>query len=165
MIAKFYRYLLHNQVILSLFIIAAGWLLFHIRGIIVSIFISYIIMAALLPGVHYLRRKRFPKILAVLIPYVGVFMVIFLLIIPLIPFTLSQISSLLNGLPHYLDNSATVFGFHIDQAKINEYFSTGVTSLGKNAVDVTSRVFGGLLSTLTVLVVSFYLLNYNDSFR
>ncbi len=165
MITKFYRYLLHNQVILSLFIIVAGWLLFQIRGIIVSIFVSYIIMAALLPGVVYLRKKKLPKILAVLIPYVGVFLFIFLLIIPLIPFVLSQISSLLNGFPHYLDSSATAFGFRIDQTQIHDYLSKEVGSLGKNAIDVTSRIFGGLLSTLTVLVVSFYLLNYNDSFK
>lgn len=165
MITKFYRYLLHNQVILSLFIIVVGWLLFNIRGIIVSIFISYIIMAALLPGVSYLRRHKFPKILSVMIPFVGVFLFIFLLIIPLIPFVVSQLSSLLNGLPKYLDNSATILGFRVDQAQINDYFSKEVGSLGKNAFDVTSKIFGGVLSTLTVLVVSFYLLNYNDSFK
>jgi predicted PurR-regulated permease PerM len=165
MITKFYRYLLRNQVILALFIIAAGWFLFHIRGIIVSIFISYIIMAALLPGVKYLRKKKFPKILAVLIPYLGVFLFIFLLIIPLIPFVLSQVSSLINSLPQYLDSSATIFGFKIDQNQIHEYLSNEVGSLGKNAFSVTSRIFGGLLATLTVLVVSFYLLNYDDSFK
>jgi len=165
MITKFYRYLLRNQVILALFIIVAGWFLFHIRGIIVSIFISYIIMAALLPGVSYLRRKKFPKVLAVLIPYVGVFLIIFLLIIPLIPFVVSQISSLFNGLPKYLDNSATILGFKINQSQIQEYLSNGVGGLGKNAFDVTSKIFGGLLATLTVLVVSFYLLNYDDSFK
>jgi predicted PurR-regulated permease PerM len=145
--------------------IIAAWFIYQIRGIIVSIFISYIIMAALLPAVKFLRRYKLPNILAVLIPYVGVFLLIFLLVIPLIPFVLTQISSLLNGLPHYLDNSTTVFGFRVNQSQIHDYLSTEVGSLGKNAVDVTSRVFGGLLTTLTVLVVSFYLLNYNESFK
>lgn len=122
-------------------------------------------MAALLPAVKFLRRNKVPKILSVLIPYVGMFLMIFLLVIPLIPFVLAQLSSLLNGLPHYLDNSATVLGFKIDQNQIHDYLSAEVGALGKNAIDVTSRVFGGLLSTLTVLVVSFYLLNYNDSFK
>lgn len=165
MLVKFYRFLIHNQVILALFLIAAGWFVYEIRGIIVSIFLSYIIMAALLPSVKFLRKKGLPNIFSVLIPYVGMFLLIFLLIIPLIPFVLAQLSSLLNGLPHYLDNSATVFGFKIDQTQIHDYLSTEVGSLGKNAIDVTSRVFGGLLSTLTVLVVSFYLLNYNESFK
>lgn len=164
MIARFYRFLLRNQVVFALFLIVTGWFVFQIRGIIVSIFISYIIMAALLPAVRYLREKKVPRILAVLIPYVGVFLLIFLLIIPLIPFVLAQISSLLGGFPHYLDNFGSILGFKINQIEIQDYLSHEVGNLG-NAIDVTGRVFGGLLSTLTVLVVSFYLLNYNESFK
>lgn len=165
MIPKFYRYLLHNQVILSLFIIASGWLLFHIRGILISVFISYIIMAALLPAVNYLTRLKFPKILAVLIPYLSAFLLIFLLVIPLIPFVVAQISSLVAGLPRYLDNLTNLFGFHIDQALVNDHLTKEISSISKNAVNFTGKIFGGLLSTLTILVVSFYLLNYDDSFK
>lgn len=165
MITKFTRYLLHNQIILALFLVLAGWLLFQIRGIIVSIFISYIIMAAMMPAVHFLRRKRFPNVLAVFIPYIAIFLALFLLIIPLIPFMLAQISSLLSGFPNYLDNSATILGFHLSPQQMQAYFSNEISGLGKNAIDVTSQVFGGLLSVLTVLVVSFYFLNYNETFK
>jgi predicted PurR-regulated permease PerM len=64
MVSKFYKYLLHNQVILALFLVIMGWFIFQIRGIIVSIFLSYVIMAALFPAVKYLRSKRVPHVLA-----------------------------------------------------------------------------------------------------
>lgn len=122
-------------------------------------------MAALMPAVHFLKRKKFPQILAVLIPYVAIVLLIFLLVVPLIPFVGGQITSLLNGFPKYLDQAATFFGIQLNQAQIQNYFSTEVGNIGKNAIGVTSRVFGGLLSVLTVLVVSFYFLNYSDVFK
>lgn len=122
-------------------------------------------MAALLPAVRVLRKLGLPKLIAVLIPYLAIFLLLFLLIIPLIPFVLSQIASLIGGFPHYLDSSATIFGFKLNQQNLQDYFNLQIHSLGQNAIGVTSQVFGGLLSMLTVLIVSFYLLNYNDTFK
>ncbi|MBI2034677.1 MAG: hypothetical protein HYT11_03010 [Candidatus Levybacteria bacterium] len=65
---KFVQYLLKNQVIFALLIVAAGWLILELRGILISLFISYIVMAALMPYVSYLQKKGLPKIVAVLIP-------------------------------------------------------------------------------------------------
>ena len=52
------KYLLRNQVMLALFLVFFGWFVFQIKGIIVSIFLSYIIMAAVLPAVEFLQRKK-----------------------------------------------------------------------------------------------------------
>lgn len=165
MVSKLYRYLLHNQVILALFILVMGWFVLQLRGIIVSIFLAYVIMASMLPAVRYLRKRGLPQVIAVLIPYLAMFLLIFLLIIPLIPFVIEQIGSLLTGFPRYIDDSARTLGFKVNPSQIQTYISTELAGIGKNAIGVTSRVFGGLLSTLTVLVVSFYFLMYNESFK
>ncbi len=165
MLQRFFSYLLKNQIILALFIIGFGWFIIQIRDILVSVFLSYIIMAAILPFVEYLRRKKFPKILAVLIPYVGMLVAIFLLILPLIPFVIAQIQSFAKGFPLYLRSFATVFGYQLDPRKLELYLNSQGDALSRNALDFTTKVFGGIFSVITIFIVSFYLLLYHDSFK
>lgn len=162
---KFIQYLLKNQVIFALFLLVLGWLVIELRGILISLFISYIFMAALTPYVEFLQKKGFPKMFAVLITFIGILLLILLIVLPLIPFFVSQIKLLISGLPEYIDQSARSLGFSIDQKQIQELVSKELNSIGRNAFAVTTRVFGGIFSTLTVLVVSFYLLMEHNKFK
>lgn len=165
MIHRFYSYLLKNQVIFALFLVAFTWLLLQTKGIIISIFIAYIINAALIPVVKFLRNVGVPHFLSVLIPYIGIAVIIFLIIFPLVPFLIDQVNALLSGLPSYIKQAADVSGISIDANQIQAYLSKEASSIGSNAFNVTSKVFGGLFSTLTVLVVSFYLILYHERFK
>jgi predicted PurR-regulated permease PerM len=165
MFHRFINYLLKNQVILALFLIAAGWFVFETREIIVSIFLAYIIMAAVLPMVEFLREKGLPKVLAVLITYFSILIAIFLLILPLVPFVVTQIQSLISNFPKFIDRSASSLGFTVDPEQIESYINGELQTLGRSAVNVTTKVFGGLFSTITIFVVSLYLLLYEDSFK
>src|SRR5258708_36940564 len=106
MLQRFYDYLLKNQIIFALCIIFFAWFIFLIRDIIVSLFLSYIIMAAVLPIVSYLRKKRVPKVLAVLIPYFTIATLLIILIVPLVPFVIEQLKALVMNFPKYLRQSA-----------------------------------------------------------
>ncbi len=122
-------------------------------------------MASILPFVTYLRNKKFSKLAAVLIPYLGIMFIIFLLIVPLVPFFIGQIGSFIVGFPEYLKESGKMFGVSVNSAQIASYLSTQIESIGTNAFTVTTRIFGGLFSVITIIVVSFYLLWYHDSFK
>jgi predicted PurR-regulated permease PerM len=165
MLHRFIKYLLRNQVILALFIIVLCWFVVQIKDILVTIFLSYIIMASVSPAVEFLQRKRFPKILAVLIPYSGIIIAIFLLILPLIPFIFTQIKQLLTQLPGYLTSNDAPFGITLDIKQLEQYVNSELNSISKNALDFTTQVFGTLFSTITIFVVSFYLLMYHESFK
>lgn len=165
MVHRFYSFLLKNQVIFALFLIVFGWFIFQTRGILVSIFLSYIIMAALMPAVQFLKRRRLPNILAVLIPALGTLIILILIIFPLVPFFLGQISSLAADLPNSLDEAATSFGMTIDAQAVQDVVTREINSISRNAVVVTTKVFGGVFSALTVVIVSFYLLLYYDKFK
>ncbi len=167
MLQRFIKYLLANQVMFALFAIVLGWLVFHVRGILVSIFISYIIMAAILPIVDYLKIKKLPNVLAVLIPYLGILLSIILIVFPLVPFTIEQISALVKGLPRYIDQSASTFGFAFDPRQLEQTLNLSgqLGKVGEGAFSFTTKVFGGLFSFLTILIVSFYLLLYHESFK
>lgn len=122
-------------------------------------------MAAVLPSVEFLKKKKFPKVLAVLIPYLGIVIAIFLLVIPLIPFVTEQIQSLITNLPKFLDRSASAMGLSVNSVQIEKYLTTELGSLGQSAVNLTTKVFGGVFSVITIFVVSFYLLMYSDAFK
>src|SRR5438105_2769395 len=114
MLQRFYDYLLKNQVIFALVLILLGWFIFVIRNIILSLFLSYIIMAAVLPITTFLRKRHIPKVLAVLFPYFAIILLFIVLSSMLVPFVLEQLKSLIIGFPKYLNQFAAIFGFSID---------------------------------------------------
>lgn len=156
-------YLLKNQVLAALIVIAAAWFIFQIKGIIVAIFVSYIIMAALYPLVSILMRRKLSKALSVFIVFVTFLLFFILLIIPLIPFFVTQISSFLVSFPNYLRELSPIIGLHIDPREAQSAVNSQLTNIGGNALEVGGRVFGGFFSLITALVVSFYLLLEHDN--
>lgn len=165
MLQIIFNYLRKNQVIFALFIILFLWLIFQIRVILLTLFLAYIIMAAMLPIVEFLRKRKVPKTAAVVITYLSIVLILILLILPLIPFIYSQIELLITGFPKYLDKSARFVGVHLDAKSIQTYFNAQLDLLSKSAFDVTSKIFGGIFSGITIFIVSFYLLMYNDVFK
>lgn len=159
------RYILQNQFLVTIIVVAIGWFILTMRDILIALFVSYILMAALSPSVEFLRRKGLPKALAVIIPYFATLAFLVLLIIPLIPFLASQVQSLFVRFPVYLNQAADLFGFDLNPVQINAFISSEFNSISRNAFDFTRRVFGGLFSALTILVVSFYLLIYHVRIR
>ena len=165
MVHKLYRFLMQRQVILALFLVVAGWFIFQLRGIIASIFVSYIIMAALHPFVDQLTKRGVPRILAVIIPYVITLLVVVVIVFPLIPFTVAQVQTLVTDLPVFADQAARSLGFAVDASAIEEAVSSEAGNIGKNAVDLTGKVFGGVFLVVTTLIVAFYLLLYQKEFK
>jgi len=165
MLQRFYEYLLKNQVVFALCLIVFGWFIFQIRDIILTLFLSYIIMAAILPITTFLHKRKVPKLLAVLIPYFIIILLLVILIVPLVPFVISQLKSLIVGFPKYLSQSASLLGFSIDLHHMQGYINSQLNAIGSNALQVTTTVFGGIFAIITVFIVSLYLLLYNDSFK
>lgn len=157
--------LLQNQFIVAILFVVLGWFALEMRDIIASLFISYILMASLLPYVEFLRKRKIPKTLAVVITYFAALALVVLIIFPLIPFFSSQIQSLITGFPDYLDKVAHLLGIKINIQQINSFISGEIANIGKSAYAFTSQFLGGLFSVLTILVVSFYLLLDHESIR
>jgi len=155
------KYVLHNQVLSAILILAAGWLVIEIKEVLIAIFISYILMAAISPYVEFLEKYRLPKIIAVLIPYLIALAFVFLIIMSLLPFFVSQIQLLFNRLPSYLEGNLAAFGIE----NLNSFAGSEFESIGRNAFSLTSKVFGGFISVIYVIAISFYLLLYKNSAR
>lgn len=162
---RFFHYLAHKQVLFALFLIALSWFVFQIRDLLVIFFLSYIITAALLPLVAFLHQYKVPKFLAIVITYFGALIFIFALLFPLVSFIPSEIGRLFVHFPEYLDKSASLLGFKIDLSTLRSSFASDFSSIGQNAFEVTTRVFGSVFSLVSILIVSFYLLWYHEQFK
>lgn len=160
---SFIKYILQNHFLTAILFIMAGWFLLEIKDILAAIFISYIIMAALLPFVAFLRKRKIPHVLAVIIAYFTTLLFVVVLIFPLIPFFVAQIQALFEVFPRYLNQTANLLGININISQINTFISSEFASIGKSAIGVTSKVFSGVFSVLTILIVSFYLLLDHDN--
>lgn len=152
------KYLINNHFLATLIVIALFWLTVKLSGILIIVFISYIIMAALSPFSNFLTRKRFPRILSVIIPYTITIAILVLLIFPLIPFFISQIELLFSNFPKYVDQVAKILNLNINTSSIKNVFESDINALSRNAISVTGKIFSGFFSTLAVLVISFYLM-------
>lgn len=159
------RYVSQNQFLTAIALVLLGWFILELRYIFVALFIAYILMAALHPFVLSLRTYRIPHVLAVLIPYFATIALIVMLIFPLIPFFIAQMQSLITKFPALLDQAARILGIQLNKEQLQSFITSDLNVIGQNALAVTSKVFGGLFSMLTILVVTFYLLMDHDKVK
>lgn len=151
-----------------IFIAAFGlllWILFHILDILLLFFVAFILMSALTPLVERLRRWGVPKIVAVLL----VFFLTLGAIVGLITAGLSPLLSQTNNLMQRLGEtlSSLLQTNIIDHTVIQQEMSRLSTQL----VSLTVDLFKNLISWVSVLVVTIYMLldrekieNYATSF-
>lgn len=138
-----------------IFIVAFGvllWILFHILDIILLFFVAFILMSALAPLVQRLRRMGMPKIIAVLL-------VFFLMLIAIIGLITAGLSPLLSQTSNFAQrlgetlSSLLKINF-IDPTVIQQEMSRLSTQL----VGLTVDLFKNLISWVSVLVVTVYML-------
>lgn len=152
------EYVLRNHVLATVLLVALGFLVLQISEILLAVFMAYIIMASLDPFVKILRRYRVPKIIAITIVYAIVIAFIVLLVVPILPFFVSQVQALFKAIPSYLNTAGEAFGFEITKNQINSAISPAVSAIGQNAVSITGKVFGSIFSVLSIFILGFYLL-------
>jgi len=147
---------------------------YYLRDIVLVVLLAIIIASSVEPGTQWFLRQRVPRILAVLFMYfVAVMilvMVFYFLFLPL----LNQSAAFLSTLPGYLgelqvwnplqnsellSSNSTIQGFSetFSLSQIVEQINTAVSSFSDGFFSTASRVFGGILSFLLVVVLSFYL--------
>ena len=161
MVRHILSYLGKNQFVAGLFFIGAVILLYQLRGILLVAFVAYIIVAALNPVVSFLRRRKIPRTVAVLITFFSTLLLFVLLIAPLIPFLVSQIQQLSKSFPIYLHGAASAIGLRLDLSEVGKIVTP--QQLGENAFALAGGVFGGFFSIVTTVAISFYLLLSYDT--
>lgn len=152
------RNILENHFLIGLIAIALTIVVIEIRGIIISVFFAYILMAAFIPAVKALTVRKIPRLIAVVFVYILFLLVVAMLLFLLVPFLTNQINHLINFFPLYLSQAASVLGFSSEELNLAEIVSSGLRLVGTNAVSLTTKVFSGVFSVFAILVLGFYFL-------
>lgn len=159
-----------------LFILLMAYLLFVVRDLLLVILTSVVLASAIEPITKWLMKRRFPRPLAVITIYIfGVAFLAFL-ITSFLPPLARDVKDLVSTIPQYIESVSSAdlnqfpgLGTLVEQ--FNESMSGGdflgqiTTYTGQATFGVfatASAIFGGLMSFILIIVISFYLAVQED---
>lgn len=148
--------------------------LYLIRDIVALIFISLILASSFDPWVAWLHRHKIPRGIGILLIYFILFSIFILAIILLIPPITNEISDISVNFPHYYQvvvqgiekfrNFGNASGIPQLQDSLNKLSST-LTNAAGGIINTIFGVFGGLISFILVLVITFYFTIEEESLK
>jgi predicted PurR-regulated permease PerM len=160
-----------GTVIKALLIFGAAWALITLRGIVLDVLTAIVIASAIEPAVHALRKRKVPRVLAVIAVYLVLFSTFFVLFYFFLPSVLEDFATFVASIPIYLDafsrtgafdTYANIIGVPAPSLINVGDIMTGVrealnlNGLFSNAFTAASQIFGGVFSFIIIVVFSFY---------
>lgn len=159
-----------GTIIKTLIILILAFVLYKMLDLVLVVLTAVVIASTVEPIIEWFAKWKIKRVFAVLITYVVVIFVFAGLLYFFIPPVLEDASSLLNNSPKYLETitlwnplnetdkavqsalvSPTVIGDLITQ------FREVTNNVSTHLVTIISNVFGGVLSFVLIIVLSFYL--------
>jgi len=147
-------------------IILALWFLYLVRDIIVLIFVALLIVSAIDPAVHWLQRRKIPRVLGVSLVYAVLLAAISLAVSFLIPPLVNQLKDFYQKIPEYgqavgVSLESLKNYFPQNNSDIGQQLSGNINSelsfLSGKIFTGTVGIFSGLFSTIVMLVMAFYM--------
>ncbi len=157
--------------IVKVFLIAlAFWVLYVVREVILIFFVALLFSSVLETPVYWLQRKKIPRALSMIFIYVVVISVLSFLTLSIIPPLADQIRQLSITFPSYLERFLNVFktspeAFDSFRRGLQGLASTLATGTTNNVLGSLFNFFGGFISSVVVLVVTFYLVVEEDAMK
>lgn len=156
----FLNYVIKNKLLIAFLVILFLWLLLKLSGVISAFFIAYILMASLSPFVNFLEKNRFPRIIAILIPYLLIITVFIFLIVPFYSIFTNQLFDAIKKGPSYIQIFSNSLAFRIRAQDVNSLIQIAVSNVERNLFDVTKNVLSTAVIFFVVIVLNIYLLFY-----
>ena len=140
------------------------------RDIALWFFFAIAISVLLTPAINFLKKFWLPKIVAVLIIYLGIFGILGLLIYLMSPVFISELKQLSQHLPDYFVQISPVLQqMGVDTAQTFDSFTqllvSGLTQSSKGVLNAVLAFFGGLYSTAFILTAAFFLSLEDNAFE
>lgn len=142
----------HRTIIFTIALLLALWVLVQIRDILFLVFIAFILMAALKPLVDWLGMLRVPRFLSILLIYAIVFGFFGWSIAGTIPSLVMQSAKFAQELPVFVERVMPYW--NIDVRSLTQQ----IAPITENVFRLTVGIFSNIVTTLTVLVFTFYFL-------
>lgn len=145
----------HKTIVFTVFFLIGLWFIYYIKDIILELFVALLLATILEPVVNFLAKVKIPRGIATLLSYILFFGIFGTAISFILPPLIDQTTNFVLVLPSYLSNLG------IGQALSSSLTSEFLAKLGSipgEVVKFTFSIFSNLISVLTVLVFSFYML-------
>lgn len=157
----------------TIIIILLFAVLFYLRDLVLVLLLSIVVASSIEPGTLWFVKKGVPRLFSVILIYlliaISLIAIVFFLFVPL----LSESSDFLRNFPVYFNaNTVTDTIAHndfldqpfvtgitnsINLEQVIDQINTIITSISSNAFGTVATVFGGILSFLLSVILSFYL--------
>lgn len=151
--------------------IGAIVLLYLIRNVLVALFVALVISASLDPLVDKLERKKIPRWVSAIFFIVVIISMIALIIFLMIPPVQEQIQQLKNNLPAIFDSYdnfkelAVKYNFIDSSQSMLATLGERLTGFTQGAVSTISGALSGIITFITVIVLSVYLVIQEDGIK
>lgn len=149
------------------FIVLFLVLLYLVRQVLFILLFAIIIASAVSPFGNWLDRKKFPRLLGILILYLTVFVLVVFILTLTIPFISQEVGQLTEDLPRFIaritasleaiKGESRVFDIIGELRGLLDGLSQFLQESGRSAVGFIISIFGGIISFLGIIVISFYL--------
>ncbi len=147
------------SIVKFLLILVGFWLLWQIHGILTLLFIVIILVSALRPTVHWFVQRRVPRVAAVTLLtllIIGSFLLILSLIIPAVIDQLQEL--ILIRFPGLINQLSPYYASITQGNTLLNDVATQLQHISGNLLAGVISFFGGLVSAITIIVMTFYLL-------
>jgi len=156
-----------NTIIKVLIVLFLLWIIYLIRDVVAILFFTIILVSILEPTVNWLRAKKIPKTLSVIIVYLCLVALFALVIVLIVPPIADQTSQLSENFPQYWVK------IQQDYSNLTDFFGRyGITQGIENSLEnfklqlpdssgIFSRVgdfLSAIVSLFVILVITFYIL-------
>lgn len=152
-------------------ILVLAYFVFVIRDLLMVILTAIVIASAVDPAARWFSRFNIPRVLGVLIVYLGVMTALVGMFVVFLPPLIGDVTSLASSFPQYIDEISNaefnnIPGFHnfletVTQGSLTGDLASKITATFSSAtvgfLTTVSSVFGGLLSFILIITLSFYL--------
>ncbi len=152
-----------------IFIILCFIFLYLIKDVLIILFMAIIIASAVGPFANWLERRKIPRLLGVLVLYLALFGLLIFLLSLVVPFISLEIGQLTQALPKFISNlsgalekaqqttTTHYFDFFSEIQNLLDSFSQFLQMSSGSALNLIINIFGGILSFVSVIIISFYL--------
>jgi len=148
------------KVIIVLLVLGFLYLIRQILGILV---VAFILTSAIYPWVDKMQTKKIPRWLGVVVAYILLFGIFTASVILIIPPITQEMSQLAVALPQAYEKFVASFSESTDPAFVEALRSSlntlqeGLTGLTSSVFSAAANIFGGLITLIGVLVITFYM--------
>lgn len=140
-------------------------------GVIVLLFVSLLLAAALSPAIDWLARRHLPRSLCVLLLYASALSVLAIVMVLIIPPIIKELSELAAAFPVLYERLTQGLGSSGNgqaAAVLQQALGTLSQTLSRmtgSVLGAVASIFGGLVSFITVLVLTFYFAVKKDNLK